>query len=1051
MPKRKSNFEYAKLSREHKNLVKRLVSPRAKNEDWEAFYSVIGETVKKRHEESLWEEASISVDDFMRGELKAFLCENKCERLRQFLNLKSENSEHQHLFGKWFAKVVKSAKATAVIRSGREISGDELRLKNGNSSDKEGESGGTIFDTITTEQRMESKRSKECVKLSKLLRQMGSKGFSQLMARFWTKNPQKTYIAIMDAQLAYSNRKMAALLGKPDNLVKDKETAKKEENYISVKLLRLRQEFYSQLKLQDLEEMFPFLKKYPENKLRSVFATFIETQGEGFFGADGESDADLVGDLGSELSTLYFKGASGGWQLELKMPFEVSDRTLIRGVLSDGHDGILQGALFCCGKKRKLRGNGHFEFPVSEFKKFSNSSELYFTPTGGKRSDGVPFVPDEFDQLRPSLEMMESWAARKMSDSKPIELVADLLDDFGYVIPQLLLKDTALVSLPFERFGVPHIDRKRIRREYNEAFVLFRAQAPVDPDSPLSSDGFMLPLEWRFNPYAAEMPSNILPLHLSALGRRIAACLRQPERASLGLDDEPCKWQLQPSLRFFDDRVDFTSPGLLGRREVDVASATGALAVALKYAQNDVQYGGWPFVSLQYDFNENKPQGVGGIAQKLAVASSFGANELFVSPDQQAIPTENANMTVRCVSATTLEEIAEEVAFSHLNRMRPSRPVRFKTVPEDILAPRRKISEDLFKLANKKSGREGAGTFVALLGGPGMGKSILMWLLYERCMTTHKAFGYVCQAGLANQGWEFVKSLAHGLASTYGEVADEMLSVPLPDTPPSGDDLRYVYRNLVVAPLRKVIENRKGESLFILVDGLDEDDRGEVSNLLLDPDFRFPSRVGVVVSSRRIIQDEDRIEAVATDVMDLDGQNTGYARDVRMDVRTYIDQWLLSNESVNDWLMRESLASEEVKDAILDKDRSFLYASYVLAGIAEGRYGVRKNWDEPITLSYFSENLPSDLRSCFYDAFKGRFRNEDAYARVKPLLRLLVKKGRVCEAAASRRAVVGGETLGAILKALRGYAVVSDGEISLSSEALRMWLKDATHNAEFGV
>jgi len=55
-----------------------------------------------------------------------------------------------------------------------------------------------------------------------------------------------------------------------------------------------------------------------------------------------------------------------------------------------------------------------------------------------------------------------------------------------------------------------------------------------------------------------------------------------------GKDSEECKqarWQLNPSIRFFDDRVDFSVPGLLGRRESDVASSTGALAVALIYAQ----------------------------------------------------------------------------------------------------------------------------------------------------------------------------------------------------------------------------------------------------------------------------------------------------------------------------------------------------------------------------------------------------------------------------------------------------------------------------------
>ena len=128
-----------------------------------------------------------------------------------------------------------------------------------------------------------------------------------------------------------------------------------------------------------------------------------------------------------------------------------------------------------------------------------------------------------------------------------------------------------------------------------------------------------------------------------------------------------------------------------------------------------------------------------------------------------------------------------------------------------------------------------------------------------------------------------------------------------------------------------------------------------------------------------------------------------------------------------------------------------LSISYVLSGIADGRYGVRKEWDKPITISYFAENLPADLKTCFYDAFKARFPDGRSYGKVKPLLRHLVRKGRIGEADASRKAVVGEETLGAVLKALRGYAVVTDGEISLSSEALRMWLGDSTHNAEFGV
>ena len=760
--------------------------------------------------------------------------------------------------------------------------------------------------------------------------------------------------------------------------------------------------------------------------------------------------------MGAARETLFFRSVTDGeeteecpspqWMLKLKMPFDVSDKVLIRGVLSDGKDGVPQGTLFCCGKKRKVRSNGHFEFPVREFKRSSNSSELYFISTDGKKSDGMPYVPFEVEEYCPTLGLLETWAERRISESDSLELTADLLDDFGYVLPQLFLKDEALASLPFKCFGVPRIDRKHIRREYNEAFVLFRSESAVDCDSPLSSDGVMLPLEWRYYPGGAGHPSNYLPLRLSALSRRVLTCVGESESSVM-------TWQLNPSARFFDDRVDFSALGLLGNEtdETDVASATGALAVAFKYAQNGVRYEGWPFISLKYDFTERKPQSVGGIEQKMSLVESFGGDTLFVSPDQQGISTHAKNVMVRKVSATKLNEIAEEVAFDHLRMLRPTWPVQFKAVGEDILAPRWKISEGLFKFANKKEYLDDTGTFVVLFGGPGMGKSVLMWLLKRRCAVANNVIGYVCQAGRPNQGWEFVKSLAHGLASTFGEVTGDLLSVTLPDVPPTGETLHKVYRSLVVDPLKRVMERRKGEKLFVLVDGLDEDASNEVADLLLDPRLHLPPKVGVVVSSRHVVQDEDRLGSRATDVMDLDEQGTECANDVRMDVSTYIDHWLHMNVVVNNWLMDENLKSEDVKRVILDRDRSFLYASYVFAGIADGRYGVRKEWDKPISLSFFSENLPSDLKTCFYDAFKARFVDAKAYERVKPLLKLLVRKGRIDASAADRKAIVGNETLGAVLKALRGYAVVTDGEISLSSEALRMWLRDSTHNAEFGV
>ena len=150
MPRKPTNVDYSKISREHKELVRRLVSPRGTTEDWEKFYSTIRDMVTNRYAAKLWDEAELDVEDFLRGELTSFLLANKCERLRQFLNLKSVNSDHQHLFGDWFDKVIKSALAAATPNDrGDTIYGDDEKKK---SSDKTGKPE-TIFDGIDAKDR----------------------------------------------------------------------------------------------------------------------------------------------------------------------------------------------------------------------------------------------------------------------------------------------------------------------------------------------------------------------------------------------------------------------------------------------------------------------------------------------------------------------------------------------------------------------------------------------------------------------------------------------------------------------------------------------------------------------------------------------------------------------------------------------------------------------------------------------------------------------------------------------------------------------------------
>lgn len=1042
MSRESDNVDYSKISREHKSLARRLVSPDATTAEWEKFYAEIHDIVTKRYAEKLDEQNGLSVDDFIKGELTAFLRENNCERLCQFLNLKSDNSENHHFFGSWFDKVLKSAMATALSPDKRETSGD-VEIER-DSRGKNVDSKRTLMDGISSDERFMTDREDAPLSLAKLLKKIGGESFSRLIAKFWKKNPQETYIILMDAQLNFRYRKIAALLGQEEVALKTEKDKKKDEISIAGKKRNYLRKLHGKLTLNDICEMFPELKKLSDKQLNELLPSMKDKWSDKAYGADGNEDVDLVEEMGCAYQTLYFKGGrrTATWNLELKMPFRVSDKALIRGILTDGKGGVPEGTLFCCGKKRKVRANGHFEFTVSEFKKASDTSEVHFTFADNNQVDGIPYVPDEFDECRLTPELMERWARRKISDTSKEEVVFDLLNDFGFVLPQLILRDSALIELPFAKFGVPIIDRKHLCREYNEAFVLFKTDMAVDPDSPLSPDGFMLPLEWRYNPYAAEMPCNILPLHLSSLSRRVMSKMNEAQGLSGGEDVREAKWQINPSTRFFDDRVDFSAPGLFGEKEDDIASATIALAVSLRYAQKEIKYRGWTYSSIKYNFADGRPEGVGGICQKMALASTFGAERIIVSPDQKEIPVGDTPCVAQSIKGTELSDIADEVAFAHLTRLKPTWPVQFKTVQQDLFAPRRKTVKELFEMMNKEVYLEDVGTFVVLFGGPGMGKSVLMGLLAKRCRS-HKAIGFVCQAGRPNQGWEFVKSLAHGIVCTFGEATDELLSQPIPQTPPHGEALRQAYRMLVVEPLTRIMSRRKSLKLFVLIDGLDEDTSGEVMALLLDERLRLPRRVGITVSTRHIVQDEDRLDSCATDVVDLDEVDTERARDVRMDVRTYIDQWTYTNPAVYDKLLRSNIDSEILKERILAKDKSFLYASFVLTGIADGRYSIE-------TVEELEEKLPNDLKRCFYDAFMARFPTAEAYARVRPLLQALVKKGRITIADASKRRITGGEPLAAILKALRGYAIEEDGELSLSSETLRMWLGDAAHNAEFG-
>ena len=211
-------------------------------------------------------------------------------------------------------------------------------------------------------------------------------------------------------------------------------------------------------------------------------------------------------------------------------------------------------------------------------------------------------------------------------------------------------------------------------------------------------------------------------------------------------------------------------------------------------------------------------------------------------------------------------------------------------------------------------------------------------------------------------------------------------------------------------------------------------------DLLTDPAVRLPKCVSVVVSTRRIVGDEDRLASAASYVLDLNGDDQEVERDCSQDLGAYIYHWTTRNRMVHRQLVDAGVTASELCKIIVAHEPSFLYAYYVLHGIAEGRYAVET----------LGRDIPKDLKACFADAFRARFPQKRDYDFVRPLLKVLVGTGR-CRVDEVRAALPSGVTVGEVVKALRGYVVEEGEELALAGKPLRDWLADDLHNPEFGI
>lgn len=990
--------EYIRLGNDHRALAERLCSLDAKKRDWELFYATIWDFVAHYFGRRLENLCGIGVGDFLQGELTQYLSENNCDKLRKFLALKDDPDKPQHFFRKWFRMQIYAAYNRVFERVKKEIIAADPQL--GPSAEKNPKESKTnpYKNYLMTDGRLE---------------------FASLVSLYWCKTPEskrtdgkkfahELYTAVMFNLLGFSHTKIAALVGHSDHIA----SAGSERN------------FWRTVGA-DMRSILVAWGKTTE-RIREVSA----------YSADAREEEDSVKTLGATLTALCFDGrheeSSRRWRLELHIPPKVEPGNLIRGIVQDYEGNVPKGKLFVCGKERRFRENGCFEFPVSEFRETARFGEIYLEWDDGVRVDGVLHVPCRFNHIVLSRRLLETWAARKMSEEDPIEMTAELLNDFGIMLPLLFLSDEALKKLPFEKFGVTYPDRKSLKRRVNEMFVLFRCGLDVDVDSPLSKDGFMLPLEWRSIDVTNNILCDQLPGNLIDLSEKVKQLFAHKSV------------RLFPSVRFFDSRVDFSSPDLINGGVDVVGSAFGSLAVGLRHAERRYKHPCWTFASIAFDFDENVLKPVSGIAQKIGLGRSFGASRFMVAPGQGDIPMVE-DLIVSEAHGRTLDQQIDSVAYSHLAAIEPAIPIEFKTTDGNYEEPRYKIYSSLSSEANRIDSDEtnSRGPFVVLFGNPGSGKSIIMSQLhaYIAETVTNKCFNYVCSAGRENQGVEFVKALAYSIGCQCANVLPTDIDESFRTLVLHGEELKAFYSKWVLSPLDRVIAAATAkERFYILVDGLDEDASGEILDLLTDAELSLPKRVSVVVSSRHIVQEADRLTARRTFEIDLNGDDPDIQEACELDLGSYIRYWPHRNRAVMNKLVNAGMSASELSRIILSHEKSFLYAYYVLHGIAEGRYRVET----------LGKDIPVDLKVCFYDAFKARFPTKASYDQVRPLLEIIVRAGRVTKVAA-KQAVGERSRLGEVVRALRGYVLEEGDDLVLSGKPLRDWLADDLHNVEFGI
>ena len=200
--------DYSKISARHREIAQSLVNPGAGAAEWAAFVSEVKPYVVEHFAFALKSDGGIEVENFINGELLSYFAADKCAKLRQFLSLKGPTC---HFASPWFVGHLRAAVNDAISKA---------KFDSGVISTTAMGEDGEQVDLAEGMRQSDALVSAETETpgdpITVAIEQGGDVLLNKILAMFWNSSPHECYAAMMDWNLGFDHRKIAALFGSAD-------------------------------------------------------------------------------------------------------------------------------------------------------------------------------------------------------------------------------------------------------------------------------------------------------------------------------------------------------------------------------------------------------------------------------------------------------------------------------------------------------------------------------------------------------------------------------------------------------------------------------------------------------------------------------------------------------------------------------------------------------------------------------------------------------------------------------------------------------------------